>query len=111
MRKTEFRTKKCTSGVNLQHEIESLEISRIRPSQLNRARVINQNIDPTKGLSAFRDRRRNLFIGSNIYRQRQRLPTSLFNLFRSGINRPGQPRMRRRCFRHNRNVSPVSRRP
>jgi len=67
MRETKLRTKECTPGINLQHEIEPLEFRRIRPRQLNRASVIDQNIDPAKSSDTFRDRMSNLFIRSNVH--------------------------------------------
>jgi hypothetical protein len=110
MRETKLRTKECPPGINLQHEIEPLKIRCIGPRQLNRASVIDQNIDPTKGSDTFRDRMSNLFIRSNIHSYRQRFSAGLFYLFRRSINRTGQPRMRRRGLSHYRNISPVSRR-
>ena len=67
MRETKLRTKECPPGINLQHKIEPLEFGRIRPRQLNRASVIDQNIDPTKGSDTFCDRMSNLFIRSNVH--------------------------------------------
>jgi hypothetical protein len=97
----------CPSDVDPEHQVKSLHRRRFGRRQVDRAGVIDEDVDAAKGLGRPSGRSNHLFFLADVAPDRERLAPRGLDFSRRTVNRAGQLGVRFNGFGRDRDVGAI----
>jgi hypothetical protein len=99
------------TGVDLLHQVEALDLKVSHRREVDRARVVDDDVDSAPAADRLRNGVRDLLGVADVAHDRQRLAALGLDLRGSGVDRPRQLRVRLGGLRQQRHPGAVAREP
>ena len=94
MRQTGFRQYKGPAGVDVLHQVVALHGNRLDGREVDRARIVDADVDTTELIDHLLDRGHHAFVVAHIPGDRERLATGRADLLGRRVDRALEPGMR-----------------